>query len=60
MKRKAVGGRRQEVLFRDEKAEPVKTERTRELVRALADLMLEALGHGTHEGEAGDESEDHD
>lgn len=59
MKRRATGGRRQEALFPDETAEPVKVQGTRELVRALADLMLEALGHGVPE-EAVDEFEDHE
>jgi|HubBroStandDraft_2_1064218.scaffolds.fasta_scaffold326956_2 hypothetical protein len=59
MKRRASGGRQQEALFANERAEPVRAEGTRELVRALADLLLEALGHGTRE-EAINESEDHD
>jgi hypothetical protein len=60
MKRRARESRRQQALFADEKAvDPVKAEGTRELVRALADLMLEALGHGVRE-EAVDESEAHD
>jgi hypothetical protein len=59
MKRRAIGGLRQPALFPDARDEPVKAEGTRELVRALADLMLEALGHGVRE-EAVDESEDHD
>ncbi len=59
MKRRACGSRQQEALFPNERAEPVRAEGTRELVRALADLMLEALGHGARE-EAVDEPEDHD
>jgi hypothetical protein len=59
MKRRGSGGRQQEALFPNERAEAVRAEGTRELVRALADLMLEALGHRARE-EAVDESEDHD
>jgi hypothetical protein len=59
MKRRASGGRRQEALFPNERAEPVRAEGTRELVRALADLMLEALGRVAREGGV-NESEDHD
>ncbi len=58
MKRRSSRHRQQEALFPSEGPEPVKAEGTRELVRALADLMLEALGHTVGE-EAADESEDH-
>jgi hypothetical protein len=59
MKRRARGGRQQESLFPNQRADQVTAEGTRELVRALADLILEAVGHGPRE-EAVDESEDHD
>jgi hypothetical protein len=59
MKRRATGDRRQGGLFATDRPDAVRPEGTRELVRALADLMLEALGHGTRK-EAVDESEDHD
>ena len=59
MKRRASSGRQQEALFPNERVEPVRAEGTRELVRALADLMLEALGQGARK-EAVNESEDHD
>lgn len=58
MKRRSSKHRQQEDLFPREGPEPVRVEGTRELVRALADLMLEALGHRVGE-EADDESEDH-
>jgi hypothetical protein len=60
MKQRVMGGRRQEALFPNERPSPVKAEGTRELVRALADLMLEALGYGPQEEVVVDESEDHD
>jgi hypothetical protein len=59
MKRRSSGQRRQEALFPREGPKPIKVEGTRELVRAVADLLLEALGHTGGE-EAVDESEDHD
>ena len=58
MKRRSITHRQQEDLFPREGPEPVKVEGTLELVRALADLMLEALGHRVGE-EVNDESEDH-
>jgi hypothetical protein len=58
MKRRTTGSRQQEALFPKERPTPMKAESTRELVRALADLMLEALGHGVQK-EVVDESEDH-
>lgn len=59
MRRRTNGGRQQQALFPNERVEPMRAEGSRELVRALADLMLEALGHGDRE-EAVDEPEDHD
>jgi hypothetical protein len=58
MRQRVNGKRWQEALFPNERTEPVRAEVSRELVRALADLMLEALGHGARE-EAISESEDH-
>jgi hypothetical protein len=59
MKRSRTGSREQEALFPENQAiQPVKVEETRELVRALADLLLEALGQKDREGGA-DEPEDH-
>ena len=59
MKRRTTGRLRQEALFPKERPAPTKAKSTRELVRALADLMLEALGHGVQK-EVVNESEDHD
>ena len=60
MTRTTRPSRRQAVLFPKavENGEAASMESKREVVMALADLLLEALGERTKEGEA-DESEDH-
>jgi hypothetical protein len=59
MKRMPNRAREQKALFPEKReSHPVKIEETRELVRALAALLLEALGQSQREG-AADEPEDH-